>query len=470
MDLRIDPSSEVTQKEDSTTTRGQSETFWFNLDLASPPRSVLSPLTESLVEIFLNNACKDAMKILCPSFHHDSTLIRLRYGRAFINISCLEQLAIRRFSISSSGIFYLLKGESRIAAEAPLLTTKYLLLNLRLLTGVPREIIGLRDALKERLDEYSIIRREVFERPVSDWDPEAFLSKLQRLFNSLRSSLVLYLVITGEMLLNYLYLLETYRRWIRYPETEDILLGLIDSSPGLAELEQNRTLWKLGQETSSDPAVQAWVSQGNAELSNAPKNVKETEFWMRLHDFLAKFGHHGPGHADLANPRWNDNLPGLLEVIWRFKDSPDPRRDVMAQNKANNTSYSPNNRIFRNWSNFLLLFKRIFFRQILIRTGVINSLWKESKDHLLLQLDACRFLYLELGRKLVRNGVLDLEEDIFQLKAHEIEDLLSGKPREYLRELIKARRSRNEQLESLVVPSQITSTFQPANPHLNTQR
>ena len=142
----------------------------------------------------------------------------------------------------------------------------------------------------------------------------------------------------------------------------------------------------------------------------------------------------------------------------------------MAQNKANNTSYSPDNRIFRNWSNFLLLFKRIFFRQILIRTGVINSLWKESKDHLLLQLDACRFLYLELGRKLVRNGVLDLEEDIFQLKAREIEDLLSGKPREYLRELIKARRSRNEQLESLVVPSQITSTFQPTNPHVNTQR
>ena len=234
-------------------------------------------------------------------------------------------------------------------------------------------------------------------------------------------------------------------------------MGLVDILPWLAELEQNRALWKLGQEASSDPAVQAWVTQGNAETKSAPKNVKETEFWMRLHDFLAKFGHYGPGHADLANPRWNDDLPRLLEAIWRFKDNPDPQRNIVVQKKAN----------IGHLLDFFLPFKRIFFRRLLTRTKDINSLWKESEDHLLLQMDACRFLYLELGKKLVKTEAIDSEEDVFQLKCHEIEDLISGKPREYLRELIKARRSKNEQLESLILPSQITSTFQPTNSHLD---
>lgn len=182
-----------------------------------------------------------------------------------------------------------------------------------------------------------------------------------------------------------------------------------------------RGVRQLAARAAADPRVIELLADRSPGLpdrvaSGAP------EFFSDVQRALDRFGHRGPGEGELDARGFADDVHGFLSTVGRAAAAgrtADAERDGEGHN--------------RNWA------QRLAFRLLAVR--------EQNRDRVVRLTWLTRRLVLEQGRRLVAQGRLDEERDVFHLTVAQIID-----PPADAKEIVARRRRERSRLAGLQMP------------------
>jgi len=210
-------------------------------------------------------------------------------------------------------------------------------------------------------------------------------------------------------------------------EGQVILEGLLSGQPHVTG-EVNAQLLQLALKAKIAPAVKdAVINQEAGELESLLRKISEgEEFLQEFHKFLDQYGDRelSQGLGGLAAPTWREQpevvwgmLKGILiadESSYLHQDNlPDRRR--AAEEKL---------RKLLNKGFFRILTIGNFSEKLINSARKYNAFRENSHFYLTQAMTVFRTLFLEIGNRLVRRGLLSHEEDIMYFSFYEVKDLL----------------------------------------------
>jgi pyruvate,water dikinase len=210
------------------------------------------------------------------------------------------------------------------------------------------------------------------------------------------------------------------KRWFQDPPGS-LANRLLSRAGGMVTAEPGLELWRLAQFASQNPGLRSVLptARSFSSLSDALSSMEEgKEFLARWNAFLRRHGHHANGEVEIATPRWSETPDDLLRIVQGYLEGAgqcDPSRILEDRTRererilAECAARLPNP------------LKRGWFRFLLRRTHEWVVFRENGKSEIIRALAAFRRIYLELGDRMVRRGILDAREDIFFLRVEEIE-------------------------------------------------
>jgi phosphohistidine swiveling domain-containing protein len=225
-------------------------------------------------------------------------------------------------------------------------------------------------------------------------------------------------------------------------------LGTLDPA------EAGRDLWRLAEFAARHTELRRAVEEETvfADFQRRLQVTKEGEpFLERWQAFLTRHGHHARNEIELMNPRWCETpnvvlglVRGFLEAIVRDAPVPTVRLSDLAAQRA--TLERECLHRLRNPCN------RIVFRWALdcARRGL--AIKENVKSECVQCVTHVRFHLLELGRRLVRHGRCDDQNDVFFLTVGELQPHLLFGDGSGLRKIVAARRAEHARNQDLRPP------------------
>lgn len=195
------------------------------------------------------------------------------------------------------------------------------------------------------------------------------------------------------------------------PAASTLLLGY-DSLPILAE----KSLYDLAAWAAERPELKEWLL--NDQATHEPADADE--FRTRFHDHLARFGH-TTYNLDFAQPVPADDPDPVLDTLRFFLtgQGADPHRrqaDAAARR----------DRLVREISDRLDPVRRSVFTRLVAQAQRFAPIREDALADVGLAWPRLRQLLGELGRRLVRDGVIDEADQVYWLRDAELKDWLSG--------------------------------------------
>ena len=219
----------------------------------------------------------------------------------------------------------------------------------------------------------------------------------------------------------------------------DLLLG-----GGSRTEDANRGLAALAGMVRTDPRLREAVASGDAD-----RLATFGEFQAALVAFLDEFGHRETSTALLAtSPTWGESPRVVLDLVSALAAGPPHAADQTRGDAA----------LRRLLRHPLLRYPPLrgprceaAFRRWVDAARSAMALREDTHFYLTLPLPPLRRALLEIGRRLTGAGILAEPEDVYHLRLEELEpledpDLLADADQDRLRELVRARSARREEL------------------------
>lgn len=219
-------------------------------------------------------------------------------------------------------------------------------------------------------------------------------------------------------------------RWTDEPA--DTAGMLISGLHGMADVECASALWDLADEARRIPKLVRLLGEPAPRMPQLDRLAKATAFRAGLHAFLNRFGHRGPGEAELRRPRWREDPEPLLSVIASYLAlSPDASPNVAEwrQHWEREAALQRVRRALR-----LRPLRRFAFERALSvaqRASVAAANIRFESARLYASLRAA---VLELGQRLAQSGRIERGDDVFFLLLDELERPEAGELRERVAE------------------------------------
>jgi pyruvate,water dikinase len=204
--------------------------------------------------------------------------------------------------------------------------------------------------------------------------------------------------------------------WLRSLGRADQLGTLLFSGVENRTTEANRALEGLAGRVRADPALaEAFASHQADELWAALEALPSgRSFLADLRDFLDRFGHREKVLGVVLEPTWRDApevVLGLLQGLSQA-ESP-PRGGQLAWQVARDEVLA---HPLLHLSSF-----RSAFLSLLSVGRCLLQIREDTHFDAMLPLPVLRRTLLEIGRRLVEVGALDTPEDVFHLRAEELD-------------------------------------------------
>ncbi len=207
----------------------------------------------------------------------------------------------------------------------------------------------------------------------------------------------------------------------------DILYAAVSSGlPASATVAEAQAIWDLsrlahdaGPEMLETIRSHSWDDLEVAAAGDAALQP----FADAFRGFLRDHRHRGAAYKDIMFPRWGDRPDLLLDMVRSSIDSraESPREQNAAQQKERIRAQQD-------------LLRRCRYRPL--RKVLLKRLFRYNEAYMAIRNDhrfyfdrlwyARRLVYLSLGRRLVKAGVLEREDDVFFLGTNEIDAGLAG--------------------------------------------
>jgi len=202
-------------------------------------------------------------------------------------------------------------------------------------------------------------------------------------------------------------------------KTKEILANILIGREDLQTAAQGISLWEMAQFVQNHPELQSLLEKKHSYYAVTEK-LSEIEGGREFKQYLKVFMHHNgaraAGEFELKVPRWQDDGNFVLGVIRGFLNlsaEKDPSRAVeRRQNKAKETILSIGKE--------LNIVQRFIFKGLLIAYKKFTAHRENVKYELMKGYAELRSYFLQKGKELRNENLLDAEEDIFFLKGFEV--------------------------------------------------
>lgn len=184
-------------------------------------------------------------------------------------------------------------------------------------------------------------------------------------------------------------------------------------SGNVVSAEYGHRLFDLAQIARDDADARALLDAEPTDGSPWRRLPHASPFRRELEGFMDDFGHRGVYEVDIGNPRWIEDATYILEQINHLLDA-DIGRDLRAVGRQRREDAE--RAIARR--TFAL---RPLIRWLARRARHGSALREEAKSTLVSYLEPCRYVMVEVGRRMHEDGILENPNDVFYLTWIEID-------------------------------------------------
>ncbi len=343
--------------------------------------------------------------------------VRLYFGRAYLNVGAIYHFACRELGLPSGPFLATLGGPALGLPELPLRLGMVVRRLPTLLALAHRHLVAPARAAR-LLEEVHEVVAALAVSPLESWEEGELLAWLARARDLARRSGPPFLLANALAFGQFGLLAYLCERWAG----DAALAGdLVAGGEGIRTTEANLELWRLARWAAQSPALaQRIVSASATRLLEAVEEEGKRGRLLAslLRDYLARYGHRGPQELDISAPRWAED-PGPLWAIFQGY--------VQAGSHAGPVSLAERRRQALARLRGLPWPKRLTILAVARRTRALMPLRENPKFEMLRLSMAVRRLALAIGRRLVQQGTVEREGDVFMLTLPEVEGLLLGR-------------------------------------------
>ena len=402
------------------------ESVWTNANVGEALPGVATPMTWSIIRDFSQRGFEQAFGTLGLTVPDDAELVASFEGRIYLNLTQFMSIASaqplfkpeRLFSMAGGGgvemvrDIYEQRSNREFLKRLPLTIPKILAAQLSMPIIAPlwgEYFTGKVEEFFDR-DHHSYARSELAGE----------LEELDQLFD--RTGMVM-LSTSSNFLMSYVVTAEL----LRFIGGEDAVgreqelvsgLDVKSAQPGLYLLELGRKvrrslrLRRIITENDPDDILEALTREGEHD--------DVADFLEALDRFRDLHGHRAPREAELATPRWREDMSFLFEVVRSFVEAPDIPTTTEVERDRKQKHQAAQKTLDRMLPGGLDL----LFRCILAFTRSNARRREYMRDRVVDSLDIYRHFFLECGRRLCQSGTLRQQDDVFYLTRSEIESWL----------------------------------------------
>jgi pyruvate,water dikinase len=196
---------------------------------------------------------------------------------------------------------------------------------------------------------------------------------------------------------------------------------LLAGAGGITSAEHGYRVWDLAAVARGDAAAITWLraaSPPGGDAATSRSLPPDSPFRQSLERFLHDFGHRAVVEAEIANPRWIDDITFVRDLVRAELDG-DTAHDPRAAAARVRTSAEAELRR-TTW----------FLRPLATRLAGIArrglALREGTKSAAIGTFEPMRRIFLELGRRLVALGHVDEAADVFHLSTRDLEAFMLG--------------------------------------------
>ncbi|ODT44758.1 MAG: hypothetical protein ABS70_04765 [Nitrospira sp. SCN 59-13] len=208
----------------------------------------------------------------------------------------------------------------------------------------------------------------------------------------------------------------------------------------------------LAEVARNEILVQRWFLSDGWAASGFREALAGTEFLRRFDEYLSDYGHRAVGESDIMSPRIADQ-PDAVLILLRTQlcdgKAVPPGDVVVQQAQRRQEALAEIHRRF-GWRRHRGMVFRWWYR----RLSRFCALREANRHHLLYYSTAVRHLLLQLGERMVEQGILTHSDDIFYLTMQEQAALSEAVPRDWQR-LVQTRRAEQTRDNEVSVPDTI---------------
>jgi pyruvate,water dikinase len=228
--------------------------------------------------------------------------------------------------------------------------------------------------------------------------------------------------------------------------------------------ETDRELWHLSQVARAAPAVRQVLVEhpAGAALAVLAESAEGAAFSLQLRDYLLAYGRRSGKPLQLGAPGWIEDPAPVLENLRTYLAQPE--RDLDAEVRA---IVSERERLVAQARERLAQYPLSRLEEFEFLLKAAQEATVVSEDHnFWIDYRAAyevRRVFLEVGRRFVKAGVLNAPEDVLQLYLDELQETAAGLPAIDRRPLV-ARRQADLHRFSQVAPPAVLGTLPPGPP------
>jgi phosphohistidine swiveling domain-containing protein len=399
---------------------------WSNANVGEALPGVATPMTWSVLKDFSTLGFERAFGALGLDVPEDAELVGSFHGRIYLNLTEFVSIA-SAIPILDPTMLYSMAGGSGASVLKNITRRSSTSFITRLPTTIPRILatqVSMPMVAKIWETYFDQRCESFFERELYRMSHRAMLDELQMLDRLFNMTGQIMLSVSSNFLMSYV-LTSEFLTWFGSEEShgreKDLLsdLGVKSAEPGQHLLElgriarRSKRLRRIIGENPSDQVL------GLLMKENQHEDVKH--FLDELEEFRVHFGHRAPREAELATPRWRENLSFAFDVLKGILNSSHVASPREVARNREDTTKSASELIDRAFAPGV----RSVFRAVLQVTRLNARMRESTRARVVDALDMYRHFLLECGRRMVQTGVLHKAEDVFFLKKPEVQGWLN---------------------------------------------
>jgi rifampicin phosphotransferase len=446
--------------------------IWSNLNAVENLPDVATPLTWSLLDLVLNRHLGPLLEIAGVNPGTEGWL-GLVAGRLYMNVGVLLKILRCLPGFRHDRLAWLLGGHQDALVETLERQTGAASPSLRVRIGAMLRVMRLAAGFLR-------LARWRSGRACLAWFT-AWIDRFERLdcqrlstddlfarLNSVEADLVRNMpvpVMFGTGLIFHGLFRRGCRHW--FQDTHGALANrLLSRAGGMASAAPAMALWRMAASASQQPSLRASVqsTRSFAELSESLSSTAAgKEFLGQWSDFMRRYGHHAFGEVEVSSLRWSERPDDVLRLVQSFLDAAEqcnPPRILEERTRERERVLTECSARLRN------PLKRWWFKFLIRRTQEWVVFRENFKSEAMRGLAAFRRIFLELGDRMARQGILECRDDIYFLAAEEHEPVYRGVAAFDVRAVVRARRAEYERNRAVTPPAVITGRFDPARQSL----
>ncbi len=426
------------------------DTVWTAANIQEVLPGLITPLTWSAMQENLNYAFRKPYLETGTLTDPNRVFVALFYGRAFLSVSALRDVASRALGTSPEAVDEQYLGRTYGPDQPrrvfdPRKLPVYLYTTPKIVAFVrrtPKDVARAEARLRPWLDDLR-------SKDLSALSLAELVALREEVNREVKEVGALHISTSSGASIFFESLFQLLRARFgaeAYGLQARLLTGLAEVASARPGLE----LWDLARLARQDPALRLALLGPDpwSEICRI-EGPLPGEFRRRLGEFLRKYGHRSVMEAELAAPAWEEDPNAVLSLVRNFLDLPPeaaPDRILERQSaerlEAGRVVEARLGRLQRRVFRFLLAQAQLY---VTLREET-KSLWMEVTH-------VVRRIYREIGRRLADAGLLDTPQDLYFLTAAEVRDLVLGRlAADDARERVRRRRAEFERNRQVKLP------------------